>query len=228
MRTSALALAFVVLASCRVTPRGSSSTGGGAGGGPSGAGGWLTVHCSGGMDDCFTRAAAVCPAGYDVGGSGSAYAPKGTSYEPHGTTKGTMLIKCAAYDTTPWRKVHAEGCSFSVPVTFGEETIDGSVVHHPHDSYVTQVTITSGPRVGSLEAYAAKEYPGKKVDSTSVDGRSVLAVTQQDELQDVRITTMLVPTGKRVCELTCTGAPAGALSPLCRRILFSVRADEDS
>jgi hypothetical protein len=190
--------------------------------GPTGAG-WTSIECPGSHQSCIDKAAALCPDGYDLGTSGGATETNGPN-GPGGKYTGHMLIKCNG-GPARYRNVHASGCKFQIPNTWAEDEIEGSIVYHPRGSFSTQVGLEVMPHTGTLQSYAMTHHADCKVDATALGDRSAVLATRVDELNGLRITTVVMLDKEKAYALTCAASPPESLSETCRRVLASLRPE---
>lgn len=226
MRRIALVLLATVAVACNVH-RGSGSSVRPVGG-PSG-GGWKSVECNGTHQGCIDAAARVCPSGYELATSGGATEVTGSSYNGTGGVSskytGHMLVKCTEGETVT-RKVVADDCSFVVPMSWGDDDVDGTTVFHPAGSYDTQVAIDVTAWKGSLQSYADKNFVGYKVEASEIDGHEALIAVKRDDLNSMRITSVAILDRGNVYELTCASKSLDELSASCRRVLRSLHIEK--
>ncbi len=186
------------------------------------------MECTGTHQSCIDAAARVCPGGYELATSGGATEVTGSSYKGTGgvTSKytGHMLVKCTESETAT-RKVVADNCAFTVPMSWSEDDVDGTTVFHPRGSYDTQVAVDVTAWKGSLEGYATKNFAGYNLEKTDLDDHDAVVAVKRDELNLMRVTTVAFLDNGKVYELTCASKQLDELSNTCRRVLRSLHIE---
>lgn len=223
LRVSLVVLGFAALG-C-VAPHSSSRSVSGPGGA-----GYRSIECAGSQQECFEKAARVCPNGYELATSGGASDTSGGVSGGYGSVssvyKGHMLIRC---NTGPvvYRRVHSRGCAFKVPRDWVMDPVDGSDIYHPSHSYDFQVAADSSTFNGSLHDWAAKNFAGYKLEDTELEAGSAVLLTKADELNSLRMSTVLFGAKGRVYEVSCASRLTDSLSPVCATVLRSASIDDE-